>query len=79
MTPAELRALLVDCLALWDAAGRVEADGDGAAVVTAAGRCVLRPAEPAMRPIRWLVATPERAAVGRGPRPAASLAAALQV
>ena len=77
MTPAELRALLIDCLAVWGVAGRVEPDGDGVAIVIVGGCCALRRADPALRPVRWFVATPERAAAGQGPRAAASIAAAL--
>jgi hypothetical protein len=77
--PADLRALLADCLSLWGVAGRVETDGDGVAVVTADGRCRLHPAPADLRPVRWVVETPERVAAGRGPRPATSIVAALAV
>ncbi|HVB66695.1 MAG TPA: hypothetical protein VNE67_02430 [Acetobacteraceae bacterium] len=79
MTPAELRALVADCVALWGVAGRVEAEGESVAITTAAGRCVLRPADAALRPVRWFIETPERTAAGRGARAAPSIAAALGV
>lgn len=77
MTPAELRALLADALTLWGVAGRVEIAGDGVTIPTAAGTCTVAPAPQALRPIRWLVTTPERTVAGRGPRPAASIAGVL--
>jgi hypothetical protein len=77
--PAELRALLTDCLAVWGLVGRVEPTDDGVAITTAAGRCVLRPADPALRPVRWMIETPERIAAGRGARAAPSIVAALGV
>lgn len=79
VTQAELRALVADCLAVWGATGRVEPDGDGVAITTAAGRCAVRPAAPELRPVRWWVETPERLAAGRRPRPATSIGAALAV
>jgi hypothetical protein len=79
VTPAELRALLVDALALWGVAGRVDTEGEGVAIATDAGPCRLRPAPRTARPVRWWVDTPERIAAGRGPRPASSIVAALAV
>ena len=78
MTPAELRALLADSLALWGIAGRVEVLADGVAVIApGAGRCVVRPADPALRPVRWFVEMPAAVAAGRGPRAAASIVGVL--
>ncbi len=74
MTQAELRGLLADALALWGVAGRVAADGGGVAVLVAGARCVVAPADAALRPVRWFVTTPERAG-----RAAASVAGVLGV
>ena len=79
MTDAELRALLADCLVLWGVAGRATATGDGVVIAAAAGIVRIAPADPALRPVRWFVETPERRASGRAPRAAASIAAALGV
>ena len=79
MTDAELRALLADCLALWGVAGQAAATGGGVVIETAAGMVRIAPADPALRPVRWFVETPERRASGRAPRAAASIAAALGV
>ncbi len=79
MTDAELRALLADCLALWGVAGRAAATADGVVIEAAAGMVRIAPADPALRPVRWFVQTPERIAAGRPPRAAASIAAALGV
>ena len=77
MSDAELRSLLRDCLLLWDMTGTITAAHDGMAIETAAGRIVLQRAAPDLRPIRWLLQTPERAAAGRPPRAAPSIVAAL--
>jgi hypothetical protein len=77
MTDAELRLLLRDCLALWDVPGRVTAAADGMTIETEDGRYVLQRAAPDMRPVRWLLQTPVRAAAGRQPRAAPSIVAAL--
>jgi len=79
VTEAELRALLADCLALWGVAGQAAATGDGVAIEAAAGTVRIAPADPALRPVRWFVETPERSAAGRPPRAVASIAAALGV
>ena len=77
MTDAELRGLLGDCLTLWDVAGQVAAGDDGMRIVTADGVFVLRRAPADLRPVRWLLQTPTRAAAGRPPRAAPSIVAAL--
>ena len=79
MTEAELRALLADCLMLWGVAGRAAATGDGVVIEAAAGTVRIAPADPALRPVRWFVRTPELVAAGRPPRAAASIAAVLGV
>ena len=77
MTDAELRGLLRDCLTLWDVDGRVTATGDGMAIDTPDGQYTLQRASPGLRPVRWLLQTPVRAAAGRPPRVAPSIVAAL--
>ena len=74
MTQAALRDLLADALALWDLRGRVGAEGAGVAVTVAGTRATVVPADPALRPVRWFVTTPERA-----DRAAASIAGVLGV
>jgi hypothetical protein len=77
MTNAELRLLLRDCLLLWDVAGRVTVGDGGMTIDTPDGKFVLQRAGPEMRPVRWLLQTPVRAAAGRPPRAAPSIVAAL--
>ena len=79
MTDAELRALLVDCLALWGVSGDVAAAPGVAEIVTPVGRFVLRHATPSERPVRWFLHTPDREAAGRSPRALPSIVAALSV
>jgi len=77
MTDPELRALLRDCLTLWAVSGRVDVSAGIATIETAAGRFVLTPAPSDLRPVRWLLETPERRALGRPPRAIPSVVAAL--
>lgn len=77
ITDAELRLLLRDCLALWGLAARVSIVPDGAAIEASDGRYVLQRASADMRPVRWLLQTPVRAAAGRPPRATPSIVAAL--
>ncbi len=77
MTDAELRSLLVDSLALWDIAGRVTAGEAGLEIGTTDGVFLLQRAPAGLRPVRWLLQTPVRAAAGRPPRAAPSIVAAL--
>lgn len=77
MTDVELRVLLRDCLLLWDVDGKVNATDDGISIETPDGQYTLQPAAPDMRPVRWLLQTPVRAAAGRPPRAAPSIVAAL--
>lgn len=77
MTDAELRNLVLDCLALWSINARVVAAGSGIAIETPDGRYTLRPAPADQRPVRWLLQTPVRAAANRPPRVAPSVVAAL--
>ncbi len=77
MTDAELRALLLDCLALWKIDGRVEAADDGLAVIVRGERFLVRRAGADLRPVRWFLQTPERAAAGREPRAVPAVGALL--
>ena len=78
MTDAELRALLLDCLALWDVDGRVTVALDGTVTIAAKeGSYTIARAAPEARPVRWFWQTPERLAAGRPPRAAPSIVAAL--
>ena len=69
----ELRALLIDCLTLWGIDGRVAVGADSMEIST--GRdlpCAAR--RPDMRPVRWLLQTPNAAPpiARRAPRPRSS-------
>ncbi|MGE0221782.1 MAG: hypothetical protein AB7F35_01580 [Acetobacteraceae bacterium] len=77
MTNAELRGLLLDCLRLWDVRGRIGGEGDELTVDTAAGVFTVSPADPALRPVRWFLQTPERREAGRPPRAIPSIVALL--
>jgi hypothetical protein len=77
VTDAQLRALLLDCLVLWDASGTITVHDDHIAIETPAGVFRLSRADPALRPVRWFYQTPERAAALRPPRPAPSIVALL--
>ena len=77
MNDAQIRALLLDCLTLWDVAGTVVVRDDDIAIDTPAGVFSVARADTAMRPIRWFYQTPERAAAGRAPRAAPSIVALL--
>jgi hypothetical protein len=77
MTDAELRALLIDCLALWDVRGRVAANDSGVSISTDDGNYLLQRATPDMRPTRWLLQTPARRTANRPPRAAPSIVALL--
>jgi hypothetical protein len=77
LTDAELRALLSDCCALWSVAARIDVGADGVEVAAKSGTFLLQHAPPDVRPVRWLLHTPERRAAGRPPRAAPSIGAAL--
>jgi hypothetical protein len=77
MTDAELRALLRDCLTLWDVKGSVTICGTGMEVETRDGLFTVQRAEPDLLPVRWLLQTPPRRAAGRPPRAAPSIGAVL--
>ena len=77
VTDAELRSLLIDCAALWDVDARITIGEKGMEIVAGAGIFLLQRAPPDMRPVRWLLQTPERAAANRMPRPLPSIVALL--
>ena len=77
MTQAELRALLSDCVALWGIEAKVAVAAAGSAVTANNGTYVVEPAPSDMRPVRWLLQTPERRAADRPPRAAPSIVALL--
>lgn len=77
MLPAELRALVLDCLVLWNVEARVAADETGVTIDHADGAFRLQAASANQRPVRWLLQTPVRAAANRPPRVAPSIVAAL--
>ena len=77
ITDAQLRALLLDCLTLWEVPGKITADGAGLMIETPAGRFTVARADPELRPVRWFYQTPERAAASRPPRAAPSIVALL--
>ena len=74
---AELRALLRDCLTLWAIEARVTVSDDAVILTTEAGPFTIEPADPDLRPVRWFLQTPERAAAGRPPRATPSIVALL--
>jgi hypothetical protein len=77
MSDAELRALLIDCMALWGVPARIAPGADGMAIATEAGTFLVQRAPPELRPIRWLLVTPERSTAGRPPRAIPSIVALL--
>lgn len=77
MTNAELRNLLLDCVTLWSAAVRVEATAAGLILHAPDGAYTVQPAPEDLRPVRWFLQTPERAAAGRPPRAVPSIVALL--
>ena len=78
MTDAELRVLVRDCLTLWGVHGQVVAgEAGGVTVRTTDGAFTVQAAPPDLRPARWLLQTPARAAARRPPRVAPSIVAAL--
>jgi hypothetical protein len=77
VTDAQLRALLLDCLKLWEVPGKIVAHDDGLAIDIEAGRFTVSRADPGLRPLRWFYQTPERRAAQRSPRAAPSIVALL--
>lgn len=77
MNQGELRNLLLDCLALWAVDADVMPDGDGMRVEVPEGAFTVTPAAAGLRPVRWFLQTPERAAAQRPPRAMPSVVALL--
>ena len=77
ITDAELRALLEDCLSLWGVEARVIVGAEGFEIAQADEWFLLQRAPADMRPVRWLLHTPERRAGHRPPRVAPSIGAVL--
>ena len=77
MTDAQLRAVLLDCLKLWEVKGEVTVDDTGLVIDTPGGRFTIVRADAELRPIRWFYQTPARAAAGRPSRAAPSIVALL--
>lgn len=77
MTDAELRGLLIDCLALWGIDGRVAAGDAGMELRTKVGLFVVQRATLDLHPVRWLLQTPTRRAANRSARAAPSIGALL--
>lgn len=61
MTDAELRVLLLDCLALWGVKGRAEATDSGLQIIADTITLGVERAPADMRPVRWLLHRPDRA------------------
>ena len=72
MTDAELRALLLDCLSLWDLKGRVDALDTGIQIIVDTSTLRVERAPGDMQPLRWLLHRPNRP-----PRVAPSIGALL--
>jgi hypothetical protein len=77
MTDAQLRALLLDCLKLWEVKGTVTVRETDLAIATSGQLFTVSRADPDLRPVRWFYQTPERAAARRSPRAAPSVVALL--
>jgi hypothetical protein len=77
MTLAELRNLLLDCLTLWAVSARLEVGSDAVFLHASDGAYVVQAAPDALRPVRWFLQTPERAAAGRPARAMPSIVALL--
>lgn len=73
----ELRALLIDCVTLWSVEARIAARADAVEIATSSDTYVVQCAPPDMRPVRWLLQTPDRRAANRPPRATPSIVALL--
>ena len=62
MNDAELRALLLDCLALWGVKGRVEALDTSMQIIVDTTTLEIERASADMLPVRWLLHRPNRPA-----------------
>jgi hypothetical protein len=77
VTDAQLRALLLDCLKLWEVKGKVTVGDADLAISTPSGVFTVARADADLRPVRWFYQTPQRAEAGRPPRAAPSIVALL--
>jgi hypothetical protein len=77
VTQAELRNLLLDCLTLWSIPAKLEVTADQAILHAPDGAYVVQAAPADLRPLRWFLQTPERAAAGRPARAMPSIVALL--
>ena len=73
---AELRALLIDCVALWGWKHH-NRRRRGIEIAAKPGTFLVQRAPTDMRPVRWLLQSPERAAANRPPRALPSIVALL--
>jgi len=73
----QLRGLIADCLSVWGVHGRVSPCEEGLEIVVDGKSLLLQPAPRDMRPMRWLLQTPERRGANRPPRAAPSIGAIL--
>ena len=73
----ELRALLIDCMKLWQVEVTVRAVADGMEIAGSTGAFLVQRAPPDMRPVRWLLHTPERRTANRPLRAVPSIVALL--
>jgi hypothetical protein len=74
---SRLRGLIADCLSVWGLQGRISPCAEGVEIVVDGRSLLLQPASIDMRPVRWLLHTPERRAAKRPPRAAPSIVAML--
>jgi hypothetical protein len=74
---SQLRGLIADCLSVWGVQGRISPCAEGVEIVVAGRSFLLQRAPVDMRPVRWLLQTPERRAANRPPRAAPSIVAVL--
>jgi len=77
MSDAQLRALLLDCLVLWDVEGKVTVRDHDLAVETQTGTFSVTRADADLHPVRWFLQTPDRDAARRPPRAIPSIVALL--
>ena len=77
MTDAELRVLLQDCVVLWNVDARAVASPEGIEVIAGNAALLVQRAPADMRPVRWLLHSPDRVASGRPPRALPSIVALL--
>lgn len=77
MTQAELRALLIECAALWGIDAKVAVGSAGITITANDATYEVEPAPADLRPVRWLLQTPERRAANRPARAVPSIVALL--